>query len=352
MKIAVDAMGGDYAPAVVIEGLTMALYDFPEYELVVVGHVDKLAYLMEKFGIDHHPRITKVHAEEVVDMSDPSTTALRGKRHSSINVCAKLMKEGKVDAVVSAGHTGAAVAACTVLVRTLPGISRPGLCVSMPAQGGRFILADGGANTDCDPVNLVQFALMGEIYSQFLFGIERPRIGLLSVGSEDIKGNDLTKQVFKMLSALPINFIGNVEGDNMFECRADVVVCDGFTGNIVLKTSEGLARSTMYWLKSVFTKNALRMTSAFLSKNAFRELKAFGDSEELGGAPLIGINGTCIIGHGSSSPKAVRNAIKMAGQSVKFGVKEKIAARWEEMKPILDAYNEARAAEKAALEKQ
>ena len=330
MRIAVDAMGGDYAPAVVIEGLTTALYDFPEHELVVVGHLGKLQMYLEKYGIADHPRIRLVHAETVVEMSEPSTTSIRSKKDSSITVCAKLMRNGEVDAIVSAGHTGAAVAATKVLVRTLPGIDRPAIAASLPSRDGRFILMDAGANTDCEGYNLIQFALMGEVYAQYLLGLERPAIGMLSVGEEDIKGNGLTKGIFKVMSRMPVNFAGNVEGNTVFEGAADVVICDGFTGNVFLKCCEGMAKSVMYWMKNVLSKNPVRMTGAMLAKNALRELKHMGDAEELGGAPLLGINGICIIGHGSSSPRAVRNAIRVAGEMGKFKLNEKITRRIQE----------------------
>ncbi len=330
MKIAVDAMGGDYAPGVVIEGVAAALCDFPDYEIVLVGHSGKLRFYLEKYGLSGHSRLTVVHADEVVEMSELSSTALRGKRHSSITECARLLKDRKVDAMVSAGHTGAAVAATKVLVRTLPGVDRPALATSMPAQHGRFVLVDVGANTDCSEANLMQFALMGEVYARYLFKIENPRIGLISVGGEDVKGNELTKNTFPLMDRRLPNFVGNVEADAIFERAADVLVCDGFTGNVFLKGSEGLARATMFWLKSVFTKNAWRMIHAKMVKSAFRELKAFGDAEDIGGAPLLGINGICIIGHGSSSPRAVRNAIRVAGECVEFGLNEQIVARINE----------------------
>ncbi len=330
MKIAVDAMGGDYAPGAVIEGVVAALKDFPDYELVLVGHTGKLKFYLEKYGIANHPRLRLVHADQVVEMSEPSSSSLRSKRHSSITECAKLLKAGEVDGVVSVGHTGAAVAATKVLVRTLPGVDRPALAASMPAQGGRFILCDAGANTDCTPANMVQFALMGEIYSRFIHKEANPRVGLISVGGEDVKGNELTKQVFPLLSERMPSFVGNVEGDTIFERAADVLVTDGFTGNVFLKCSEGLAKSTMFWLKSVFTKNAWRTANALMVKNAFRELKAFGDADDIGGAPLLGINGICIIGHGSSSPKAVRSAIRVTGECIKFGINEQIISRLKE----------------------
>lgn len=327
MKIAVDAMGGDYAPGVVVEGVSAALGDFPDHEIVLVGHLEKLKFYLEKYGLNHHPRIELIHADEVVEMWEPSSASLRSKRRSSITVCAKLLKEKAVDAVVSAGHTGAAVAAMTVMVRMLPGIDRPVLLTSMPAQNGRFILTDAGANVDATPVNIAQAAIMGEIYARYLYKIENPTIGLLSVGGEDAKGNELTKNTFPLLDERLSNFVGNVEGDTIFELVADVLVCDGFTGNVFLKACEGLARSTAFWLRSVFTKNAWRVTSAMMVRNALRELKAFGDADDIGGAPLLGINGICIIGHGSSSPRAVRNAIRMAGECVQFGLNDQIVER-------------------------
>ena len=331
MKIAVDAMGGDYAPGVVVEGVLLALQEIPGLQLVLVGHLEKLSFYLEKAGMVNHPQVELVHAEQVVEMSDHSTDAIRSKKKSSITVCADLVKAGRADAIVSAGHTGAAVAATKVRLRTLRGVDRPALASLMPAVGGKNILVDVGANTDCTPLNLAQFAVMGEIYAQLTFGVERPRIGLLSVGGEDVKGNDLTKEVFKILSGMPINFVGNVEGHDIFHKNTcDVIVCDGFTGNSILKASEGLARATFHWLKEAFTRNPIRQTGAFLAKEAFRELKKISDSEEFGGAPLLGIGGVCIIGHGASSPKAVKNAIRFADTYLKYGLTDRIIKRINE----------------------
>lgn len=331
MKIAVDAMGGDYAPGVVIEGVLIALQEIPGIRLVLVGHQEKLSFYLEKAGLVNHPQVELVHAEQVVEMSDHSTDAIRSKKKSSITVCADLVKAGRADAIVSAGHTGAAVAATKVRLRTLRGVDRPALASLMPAVGGKNILVDVGANTDCTSLNLAQFAVMGEIYAQLTFGVESPRIGLLSVGGEDVKGNDLTKEVFKILSGMPINFVGNVEGHDIFHKNTcDVIVCDGFTGNSILKASEGLARATFHWLKEAFTRNPIRQTGAFLAKEAFRELKKISDSEEFGGAPLLGIGGVCIIGHGASSPKAVKNAIRLADTYLKYGLTDRIIKRINE----------------------
>jgi glycerol-3-phosphate acyltransferase PlsX len=329
-------MGGDFAPRVAIEGISLALDAFPDVNITGIGHLQKIAHYLEAYGLTDHPRLSLIHAENVVEMHEPATMALRGKKDSSISVAAKLMKQGKIDALFTAGHTGAAVAAHTVLTRTLPGVDRPAITTLLPGQHGHFILADAGANVDCKPHNLAQFALMAETYSSFMFGIENPRIGLLSVGGEDGKGNDLTKEAFKILEKMQINFVGNVEGNTIFENIADVVVCDGFTGNVVLKTAEGLSKATNKWMKDAFSKNAFRMTGAMLAKNAFRDLKGICDAEEFGGAPLLGINGICLIGHGSSSSKSFLNGIKSVSEMLYFGANEKIAAKVKQLNMLIN----------------
>jgi glycerol-3-phosphate acyltransferase PlsX len=209
-------------------------------------------------------------------------------------------------------------------MKMLPGVDRPAIAIIMPATHGPFILLDAGANIDCKPIHLAQFAVMGEAFARLAFSALRPRIGLLSVGEEDIKGNDLTKESFKILADMPLNFIGNVEGSTLFNKVADVVVCDGFVGNILLKATEGMARASMWWLKEALSKNPIRKTGAILMKSAFKELKEIGDAEEYGGARLLGVNGIVIIGHGSSSPRAIKNAIRVADESVKFGINQHI----------------------------
>ena len=327
MRIAVDAMGGDYAPGTVIEGLMSALSDFPTYEYALVGDLEKVGFYLEKYGIAGDPRIHQVDAHSVCEMSEPAAVALRGKKDSTITVCAKLLKSKEVDAMVTPGHTGATVAATKVLVRTLPGIDRPGLAASMPSRDARFLVMDAGANPDSTVLNLAQFAIMGELYAQYVFNKKHPTVGLMSVGGEDIKGNELTKGAFHVMEKLPINFVGNVEADAVFEGAVDVVICDGFVGNVFLKGAEGLARTTVYWLKQMLTKNALRVVGALLAQKAFVELKAQGSSEVIGGAPLLGVNGICIIGHGGSTPLAVRNAIRIAGECVEFGLNDKIVEK-------------------------
>lgn len=330
VKIAVDGMGGDYAPGAVVEGLAIALAEFPDYEFVLVGHAAKLEFYLEKYGLARNPRIQIVHAETVCEMAEPSAVSLRSKRDSSITICAKLLKNKEVDAMITPGHTGATVAATKVFARTLPGIDRPALAAVCPGKENRFILIDAGATIECTPINLVQFAIMGGIYAQYLFGVEQPRVGLLSVGGEDVKGNELTKHSFKLLEHCPVNFVGNIEANAAFEGEVEVLVADGFSGNVFLKAIEGFARSIVFWLKRVLTKNALRVFGAILAKNAFQELHDYGDADGVGGAPLLGINGICIIGHGSSSPKAVYNQIRVAGNCVSFGLNEKIIAKINE----------------------
>ena len=320
-------MGGDYAPGVVVEGLALALEVYPDYEYVLVGHEEKVRFYLEKYGLAGNKKISVVHAASVCEMSDPSTISLRQKKDSSITVCAKLLKNKQVDAMVTPGHTGATVAATKVILRSLPGVDRPALAACMPAQDGRFLLVDAGANPDCTPLNLLQFAVMGGIYAEYLLKMESPKVGLLSVGGEDSKGSELTKEAFKRMGDLPINFVGNVEADTVFEGAANVLISDGFAGNVLLKGAEGLAKSTIHWLKLVLSKNAIRLIGASLAKNAFHELKAFGSADEIGGAPLLGVNGIVIIGHGSSNPKAVLNAIRVAGDCVKFGLNDMIVER-------------------------
>lgn len=324
MKIAIDAMGGDYAPASVIDGTAEALNAYTGFDVVLVGHLEEIKPLLQKHGLDKNPRVQLVHAEQVVNMDESSTTAIRAKKGSSITVAAGIVGKGDADALVTIGHTGAAVAATMVKMRTLPGVERPAIAVILPSKEGRTVLLDAGANVECTSANLVQFAVMGEIYSKIILGLSNPKIGLMSVGDEDIKGNDTTKEVFKLLSKMPINFIGNVEGCDIFKDRVDVVVCDGFVGNVVLKACEGLSKAVFHWLKKAFTKNPLRIATAILALKPFAELRGMGDQEEYGGAPLLGINRICIIGHGSSSPKAVKNAIRVAAELVNKNLNEEI----------------------------
>ena len=336
MKIVVDAMGGDHAPKSVIEGTIEALEYYYGFNVILVGNLDLLKPYIEAYRLDKNPRIELVHASQVIGMNESSTTAIRQKKNSSITVAAGIVGRNEADALVTIGHTGAAMAATTVRMRTLPGVDRPAIAVIMPSTNGKFILLDAGANVDCKPENLAQFAVMGELYSKLVLDVPYPKIGLMSVGDEAIKGNELTKETFKMLSNMPVNFIGNVEGNDMFEDKADVVVCDGFVGNVILKSCEGLSKAIQSLLKKAFMKNPIRITSAILGLKAFSELKEISDKETYGGAPLLGINGICIIGHGSSSPKAVCNAIKIAADLVEKDLNGEILKRLKESDVIVE----------------
>ena len=336
MKIVVDAMGGDHAPKSVIEGTVKALEDNYAVEIILVGNLDKLKPYIEAYELDSNPRIELAHAEQFIRMNESPTVVLRQKKNSSITVAAGIVSKKKADALVTIGHTGAAMAATKIGMKTLPGVERPAIAIIMPSTDGKFILLDAGANVDCKPEHLAQFAVMGELYSKLILDVKSPKIGIMSVGNEDIKGNELTKEAFKILSKMPINFIGNVEGNDMFEQKADVVVCDGFVGNVVLKSCEGLSKAIQFLLKKAFLKNPIRITSAILGLKAFSELKEISDKETYGGAPLLGINGICIIGHGSSSPKAVCNAIKMAANLVEKDLNGEILKKLKESDAIVD----------------
>ncbi len=328
MFIAVDAMGSDYGPATIISGASQAIEDFPDLNIILVGDLERIKPIAARLGLADHPRVQFEHATEVVDMGDVSTAALRAKKNSSIAVCGDLVKHGRAQGIFSAGHTGASVAVSTIKVRTQNGIDRPAIASLMPSVGGHFILIDAGANTDCKPMHLAQFAIMGEAYAKASLHIENPRIGLMSVGDEDCKGNELTKETFKILSRMPINFVGNVEGHSLFcHQKADVIVCDGFTGNVILKSCESIAEATFHWMKEIFMRNPYRMMVGQAARPAFNELKAIANYEEFGGAPLLGLNSVCIIGHGASSPKAVRNGLRVALEFLKADITSKILSR-------------------------
>lgn len=333
MRIALDVMGGDYAPDVNVQGLKIALADYQDIKkFLLVGDEKVIRRQLKENNLEEDDRRYEiVHASQVVHMDEPSATPLRAKKDSSITVCADLMKKGKCDAVVSAGHTGAAVACSVVKNRMLPGVDRPGIATTFPSSHAKpFIIMDVGANVDCKPLHLAQYAILAEAFASVQLGVQEPRIGLMSVGAEDGKGNDLTKTAFKMISKLPINFYGNIEGRYFFDDQVDVVICDGFVGNAVLKSCEGLARSISRTLKDSMRKTPMRMAGALFSKGAFTELREMWDHEEYGGAPLLGINGNCIIAHGSSSPWAIRNAIRVARgmvqQEMNSRILEKIGA--------------------------
>ncbi len=322
MKIAVDAMGGDFAPEAIVEGSVQAAeeYGFP---LVLVGQEDRVRQELTKYNTQHL-QIEVKHAPQVVDMHDLPSVALRRKKESSLHVAINLIKQGEVDGFISAGNTGAVMAISKLICRMLPGIDRPALATVLPNSKGITVMIDVGANVDCKPLHLLQFAVMGHVYAKYMFGIEEPRIGLLSIGEEASKGNILTKEVFEPLSDSKLNFIGNAEGRDVFNGRVDVVVCDGFIGNVVLKVSESLAKTYGLFLKEGFSKNWLTKLGYLLVKPGMDLIRKRVDYTEYGGAPLLGLNGVVVISHGSSKAKAIKNAIRVTAESVDHHLNEQI----------------------------
>src|SRR4030088_2112182 len=316
MKIALDAMGGDFGPPNLVAGAVMALRDYPYInKLFLVGDSTRIEAELKKHGCNDS-RIDIVHATQVVDMSDRAWTAVRRKKDSSISRAVDLVKHGDADAVVSAGHTGAAVAASTIKLRTLPGIDRPGIAAVLPTETNVFVLIDAGANIDARPEHLLQYAFMGTVYSRHVLGYKNPTVGLVSLGDEDVKGTELTKEVFKMLKKSSLNFVGNIEGRHLFEDPVEVVVCDGFVGNVILKTCESISVAIFAWLKHELARTPLPTLGALLARKSFRSIRAKTNYEEYGGSPLLGVDGICIIAHGSSTPLAVKNALRVAAESI------------------------------------
>jgi len=323
MRIAIDAMGGDFAPREVVAGAVQAAALDTITTLILVGDEAAIRAELADCGGDQH-KIEIRHASEVVGMGETPAQAVRRKKDSSIGRAVELVRDGAADAVMSAGNTGAAVAASALKLRTLPGVDRPAIATVMPTQKVPVVLLDAGANTDCSPKQLLQFAVMGSVYSERIIGQPNPVVGLLSIGGEDSKGNDVTKKAFAALQGSHLNFRGNVEGRDLFEGDVNVVVCDGFVGNVVLKTSESAATAVTGWLKRELTANPLRKMACLLLKGAFRALKKQLDPEMYGGAPLLGINGVCIIAHGGSSRHAIYHAIRVAAEAVECHVNDDI----------------------------
>jgi glycerol-3-phosphate acyltransferase PlsX len=311
MRIALDAMGGDHAPSTTVEGAVEAVKRLKGLSVILVG--DKARLSSELKGKEYpHSHISISHASETVDMDESPISALRRKKDSSIRIAIDLVKAGEADAVVSAGNSGVVMATALYVLGKLKGVERPAIATVMPKLEGRFVLIDAGANVDCKPVHLLQFAVMGEAYAKHIFNVKEPKIALLGIGEEDAKGNELTKEAFKALKSHHKNFIGNIEGKDIFHGEADVVVCDGFVGNIALKISEGMAEATTKMLKQEISQTTSGKFGYLLLKDAFKNFKKKIDYSEYGGAPLLGTSSLCIIGHGRSTARAIRNAIKLA----------------------------------------
>jgi glycerol-3-phosphate acyltransferase PlsX len=316
MKIALDAMGGDFGPSHLVPGAVMALKEYPHItKLFLVGDTAQIETELKKLNCNDG-KIDIVHSTQVVDMSDKAWSAVRRKKDSSVSRAVDLVKHGQADAIVSAGHTGAAVAASMIKLRTLEGIDRPGIAAVLPTETNVFVLVDAGANIDARPEHLLQYAFMGSVYSRHVLGYKTPTVGLISLGEEDVKGNEMTKEVFKMLKKSSLNFVGNIEGRHLFEDPVEVVVCDGFVGNVILKTCESISVAIFQWLKHELARTTARKLGAFLARDSFRTIRAKTNYEEYGGSPLLGVNGICIIAHGSSTPLAIKNALRVAAESI------------------------------------
>ncbi|PTX99555.1 phosphate acyltransferase PlsX [Verrucomicrobia bacterium LW23] len=326
MKVALDAMGGDIYPAPQVDGAVSALAEYPDLEVVLVGDRERIEAELKRHPAHPKDRLTVHHASEIITMTDGAVEGVRKKKDSSLNRAVELVKDGKADAVVSAGHTGALVACSQLRLRTLPGIDRPGIATVMPTEKAHFLLIDAGANPDPEPSHLVGYAVMGSIYSREVLGCPRPRVGLISIGSEAGKGNEFTRETYKLLEEANIDFAGNIEGHALFRDPVEVVVCDGFVGNIVLKTSESLAKAIFSWLKAELQSTIWRSLGAWLAKGAFLAIRKKTNTDEYGGMPLLGVNGIVIKAHGNSNAKAIKNALRVARESVRQQVNRRIIA--------------------------
>jgi glycerol-3-phosphate acyltransferase PlsX len=327
MRIALDAMGGDFGPAVVVEGAVAAARELG-IASVLVGDRAAVEREIVRLRAQDLP-LTIHHASQVVGMAEAPVQALRRKRDSSLRVAADLVKAGECQALVSAGNTGAAMAIGMFVLGVLPGVERPAIATALPSLGGFTVLLDAGANVDPKPRHLFQWAVMGHVYSRDIVGKDNPRVGILSVGEEEGKGNDLVKEAYDQLRGSSINFIGNVEGRDIYNGRCDVVVTDGFTGNVCLKVSESLAEMLTSMIREELTRDALSKVGAALSQRAFARMKRRVDYTEMGGAPLLGINGASIICHGASPVKAIKNALRVATEWVRNDVNEHIKTALE-----------------------
>jgi glycerol-3-phosphate acyltransferase PlsX len=339
ITIALDAMGGDFAPKSEVEGAIRAVRSLG-VRVILVGREDLI-----REELDHHQAaglpIEIQHASEVITMEDSAAKATRAKRDSSMRVASRLVREGLAQGMVSAGNTGAVMATAKLVQGMVRGVDRPALATAFPTlKGSPAVLVDVGANVDCTPKMLAQFAVMGEVYSRVIFQTERPRVGLLSIGEEEHKGNELTRQAFPLLKSLPINFIGNVEGRDVYTGYADVLVCDGFVGNVALKVSEGIVDVIKQMLRQSLEATISRQIGAVLARNGFADLKRRMDYSEYGGAPLLGVKGVTIICHGRSNANAIKNAIRVAAEYADGRINRRIE---EELSSWSDAGSARRA---------
>jgi glycerol-3-phosphate acyltransferase PlsX len=323
MRLAIDAMGGDHAPDSIIAGALVAARRL-QIGLLLVGTREVIERELAKHPGSGSLDLTILDAPDRIEMEESAAAALRRKPLASIRVAATAVRDGQASALFSAGHTGAAVMAAHAAFRRLPGVDRPALATIIPTRRQPAVLLDSGATVECRPQHLVQFAIMGSAYARVALNCEAPRVGLLSVGEEETKGNDLTREAHQLLKAAPVHFVGNVEGRDVYSGEADVIVCDGFTGNITLKISEGLVETVDWLLHDELSATVGTRVGYLLSRQAFRRFRKRVDYSEYGGAPLLGLDGLCVIGHGRSSPKAVRNAVAMTARFVREGLLDRL----------------------------
>jgi glycerol-3-phosphate acyltransferase PlsX len=323
IRVAVDGMGGDYAPRVVVDGSVLAANDFPDLEIVLVGQPDALKRELNRHKVVGG-KIVIEPASEIVEMGDSPVQAIRKKKDSSMMVSVELLKQKKADAFVTAGNTGAAVAASTLNLGLLPGIRRPGIAISTPTLRGISIAMDVGANINPSPEELYQYAVMADIYARAIYNKKNPTVGLLNIGEEESKGTDVLKEAYKLLRDSSLNFIGNIEGRDFFTGKVDCIICDGFVGNVVLKMCESMIETALSLLSRELRKNPVSLLGAWLCRPALEAIRKETNYEEAGGAPLLGVNGRVIISHGISSARAIRNAIRVAGETARKRVNERI----------------------------
>lgn len=325
MRVAIDAMGGDHAPGVVVRGALQASRTLQGSDsILLVGDKDRILKELSDAGAGEGDRLRVVHASQVIEMDESPAIAVRRKRDSSINRAMDLVKSGEADAFVSAGNTGAVVSSATVKLRLLKKVERPAIATLLPTRKRPVLLLDAGAVIDCNARMLTQFAVMGTAYAKAVLQRPSPLVGLLSIGGEETKGNEITKKAYALIDAAGLNFRGNVEGHDLFRGETDVVVSDGFVGNVVLKTAESVAHAIGFWMKQEFTATLPRKLGALMLRGALKSMKARLDPEMHGGAPLLGVRGVCIIAHGSSSERAIYHAIRVARESVHQHLNETI----------------------------
>ena len=337
MILALDAMGGDKAPDINVEGAILAAKQSDD-DIILVGKQDILYSQIDKWSKKYSipkNKIRVVNASEIIEMGEHPANAARHKKDSSMAVCCKLVATKQADAFVSMGNSGAAMATSLLYFKRIKGVSRPAISVSFPTINGRCIIVDAGANVDCKPEHLLQFAVMGNIYSKSLFGIKNPRVAVLSIGEEDTKGNELTFETSDLLKKTDLNFIGNIEGGDIPKAKADVIVCDGFIGNVFLKSSEGVSEMIQKLVKNSIKSNPLYWGAAPFLKLAMKSVKKEIDYEEAGGAPLLGVNDICVIGHGKSNSRAVKNALFVASKLVKSNVNKKIEEQIQKINTLI-----------------